>query len=363
MTLEEFIEPELRFSGTRKFKTKEEALLYMESETQRLEELIKAGEKRQELERLGIEIPKGDQKIKEIKKGQYLFSPRSYDYLILKTKRGEGVIKMPHFTARQDALIDFIFSRLKKQVEKIPENERIEITHDDFSSMLVNLDIFETGFSGLKFTTTEVRNELNIRYSEDEMIRNFGVIRDKSFKLSGERIWADEDGGYRSIANWRGSIISDVVDVKTEYFAKRTREPLHKIILNIGLVTGILWRNDIIRKKYCLFPANDDKRRNFYRLPEQAQKIFRYLSLWRESTLNLKQFSDILNYKPEEKQMRKFKARIDNYFKILKKRGFVLYWQRVKNTRSWNTKWYIQRLKRLKAKEGTLQSETGYVLK
>ncbi len=36
-------------------------------------------------------------------------------------------------------------------------------------------------------------------------------------------------------------------------------------------------------------------------------------SLWEESTLDLKQFSDILNYRPKEKQVRKFKVRIDKF--------------------------------------------------
>jgi len=111
--------------------------------------------------------------------------------------------------------------------------------------------------------------------------------------------------------------------------------------MNIGLITGLLWRNDIIRKKYSLFPVNDDKRRNFGRLPPSAQKIYRYLSLWKYSILTLEQFGDILNYKPTKKQIRKFKTRIDEYLTILKEQGFIQFWKRIPKTRGWKTAWKI----------------------
>lgn len=283
--------------------------------------------------------------VKEIKAGQYLFSPHSFNYIILRTKKGEGRIKLPQFTAKQDLLIDFIFGRLKKQVEAVPAENRAIVPYEDFDFAISNIDKLPTGFAGLSFTTTEVRKELNIKYPEKEMIEDFKKIRDGRIEATTVKVWAEEDGKYNRTTNWTGSIISDVVDLKTERTASKTGEPLYKIIMNIGLITGLLWRNDIIRKKYCLFPVDSDKRRNFGRLPEQAQKIFRYLSLWNETTLSLSQFSDILNYRPTGKQLRKFKARIDRYLGILEERDFIESQQRVKNTRSWKTQWYVRRAK------------------
>jgi len=277
----------------------------------------------------------------EVSPGQYIFSANSYDFLLLKNKKGEGSIKMPNFTAKQDLLIDFIFGRLKKQVESLPEEHLTPISRDDFRFALLNIDELPPAFSGMRFTTTEVRKELNIRYPEKEMIEDFKKIRDGRIEARTVKIWADEDGKYKDTVNWAGSIIADVVDVKTERIVPRTGEPVHKIIMNIGLITGLLWRNDIIRKKYSLFPVNDDKRRNFGRLPPSAQKIYRYLSLWKYSILTLEQFGDILNYKPTKKQIRKFKTRIDEYLTILKEQGFIQFWKRIPKTRGWKTAWKI----------------------
>lgn len=328
------------------FKSEEEALSFIESRERGLEKIMKAHTGFEEAEVLEA---KKNKSIRKIKTGQYLFSSGSYDYLLLKTKKGEGIVKLPRFKAKQDLLIDFIFTCLKKQWDSLPANspDRCEIvSYDDFNMVLTNSDKYPPAFTGFSFTTTEVRAAIGIRkYKEEDMIEDFKKIRDSRIEAKSVKVWAEEGGGYKRTINWSGSIISDVVDTKTERIIPKTGEPLHRIHVCLGLITGLLWRNDIYRKKYSLFLIDTDEQKSFNRLPWPCQKIFRYLSLWKESTLNLEQFSDILNYRPTGKQLRKFKARIDKYLGILKERGFIYYYERLKGTRGWKTQWYILRVK------------------
>ncbi len=133
------------------------------------------------------------------------------------------------------------------------------------------------------------------------------------------------------------------METKTTEIAPRTGEPLHKIHLLLGYATGLIWLNESLRKRYCVFPME------FYRLPKQCQKIYRCLSLWEETYLTLAEFSNILGYKPSKKQIGKRKKLIEGYLNILKTREFILDWYRVKGTRGWETKWYIQRVEKKKA--------------
>lgn len=298
------------------------------------------------LKEYGSELSQEKKPVKKI--NQWIFSPRSYNYLVLKTKHGEGTIRIPRFTSRQELLIDFIFSRLKKKVEKTPAENRLPINLEDFNFALSILDELPTGFTGLSFTTTEVRDELNIRYKEEDMIQDFRALRDGSFEIKAERIWVDESGKYKSTGRWWGSIIADMGALKTERVAPRTGEPIHKIILALGQCIGLLWRNDIIRKSYCLFPAGSDKGKNFGRLPDGAQKIYRYISLWNDCYLNIREFSDILGYKPTKNLTRR-KRLIEGYLDILKEREFIYDWEPVEGTRGWKTQWYIQKTKKAKA--------------
>lgn len=271
-----------------------------------------------------IEKPKAELKI---------HSPRSYNYVTRRSGE-KGTIDLPYYTAKQEALIDFLFDELRKKAKKMSDEERSLIAFENYEMVLSERDKFPIALTGLSFTTTEVRKKLGVRFSDKKMIEDFKQLRIKSVNVKKEKIWADKNCKYKDEADWEGSVLSDIMAVKRTVVAPRTGEPLHKIHFCIGYVTGILWLNDIIRDRYCLFP------REFYKLPEQCQKIFRYLSLWDEGRLNLRDFSAILNY-GTAKNLSKRKNTIEGYLDMLKERKFIHDWRRVKGTRGLETQWYI----------------------
>ena len=281
---------------------------------------------------------------KNLKTEKYLASPRSYNYPQLKTKRGESISKFPYFTARQDALIDFIFSKLNETVPNMSAEERSLINQDDFDMVLSEREQYPVALTGFSFEPSEVRKALGIRYLEKEMIEDFKEIRRRDIDANAVKVWADKNGKYERTSGWFGSIISDVVTTRTTQIAPRTGEPLHKIHLCIGYIAGLLWLNDGIRKKYRLFPTKFTK---FYKFPEQCQKIYRYLSLWGESRLNLAQFGELLNYKPKAKNLTRQKNLIEGYLGYLKKKGLIYHWERIGGTRGLETQWHILRLKKV----------------
>lgn len=254
-----------------------------------------------------------------------LVSPNSFNYL---------VPEMPRFTARQDALIDFMFSKIHKDIPKATKKELSLITQNNYEMVLADREEYPVALTGFKFPTTEVRKSLGIRYPEKEMFEDFKIISDTGIDAHSEKIWADEKGKYRKEADWRGHIITDVVRTRTTKLVPRTGEPIHEIHILLGYITGMLWINDSVREKYRLFS------KDFYKLPHQCQKIYRYLSLWKESHIHLDKFIDILGYK-EAKNLTDQKNKIEAYLDILKKEEFILSWERIEGTRGLKTQWYI----------------------
>lgn len=277
----------------------------------------------------------------KIKTGKYMLSPKSFNYIMLKTKKGEGSIKMPQLTTRQDALVDFIFSRLNEKVERVGDKEIM--THKEFSIVLSNLDTLPVDFIPIVFETTEVRKELcNKRYTDKQIISDLEILRREPIKASAVKVWAEEDGKYEEKINWIGSICSDIIDKETTKIGDKT---VHKLCVFIGLITGLIWRNDILRKRYCLFPKDKKSLKScYYRLPKPAQKIFRYISLWKSTNLRLWQFCDILNWSQIENPS-VYKGRIENCLNVLEEARFIKGWARMEDTKSLNTRWKIWGIK------------------
>ena len=65
--------------------------------------------------------------IKKIKTGDYLLSPRSYNYITLRTKRGEGLVKLPEYSFKAEALIDLIFHNIAEQLKFGAEPKEYDI--------------------------------------------------------------------------------------------------------------------------------------------------------------------------------------------------------------------------------------------
>ncbi|UCC41277.1 MAG: hypothetical protein JSV96_07600, partial [Candidatus Aminicenantes bacterium] len=151
-----------------------------------------------------------DKLIKKIKTGKYMLSPKSFNYILLKTKKGEGSIEIPRLTASQDALVDFVFSRLNNEMEKMRSKEIM--TYQDFNNVLSNLNILPVNFTDVSFETTEVRKELcNRRYTDKQIVSDLEILRREPIKASAVKVWAEEDGKYKRETDWVGSICSDYI--------------------------------------------------------------------------------------------------------------------------------------------------------
>jgi len=277
---------------------------------------------------------------KKIKTGRYMLSPKSFNYITLKTKKGEGLIKMPRLSARQDGLVDFLFHRLNERMERL--GDRKIMSHKEFSIVLSGIDEFPNTIGWLFFDTTRVRKELcNKRYTDKLIIEDLELLRREKVEALDSRIWADEESKYKEKLTWTGSICGERIIKATTKIGSKT---VFKIAVAIPLIMGLIWRNDILRKRYCLFLKDEKSLKCYYNQPHPVQKMFRYISLWRVTELKLWQFCDILNWSITTNP-RVYKIRVEKYLIVLKDKEFITGWKRVKKTRSWDTRWKIWGIK------------------
>ncbi len=270
-----------------------------------------------------------------VKTEQNLLSPRSTNYLI-------SLAKMPYYTARQEALIDFIFNKLHQMIKTtMSPEEKAMIIRENFNEVIIGKETLPTDFKRISFESGEVRKAVG-RYEEMQMLDDLRKLREKEIHIGGEKVWVEKNGSFESVINCYVGILNSVTEVKTTKIAPRTGTPIHTFHLGLGMAIGLLWSNDSIRNKYCLFP------KSFYSLPEQCQKIYRYLSLWKYRYIYLHHFQNILNYKPT-KYFSDQKKSIEKYLNILKKtdifegKKYISDWNRVEGTRGLKTQWIIQR--------------------
>jgi len=273
-------------------------------------------------------------KDKLIKTEKNLLSPRSTNYLI-------PLAKMPYYTARQEALIDFIFSKLHKMIKTtMSPEEKAMVIRENFNEAIIGGKTLPSSFTGMSFESGEVRKAVG-RYEEMQMLNDLRQLREKEIVIKGQKVWVDGKGKYESVVNCYVGILNSVTEVKTTKIAPRTSTPIYTFHLGLGLAIGVLWSNDSLRKNYTLFP------KGFYDLPEQCQKIYRYISLFKKHYLYLHHFQTILNYKPT-KYLFDQKKSIERYLNILGRtdkfpgQKYIIGWKRIKGSRGLKTQWLIK---------------------
>ncbi len=283
---------------------------------------------------------------KKIKSGKYALSPKSYNYLLLKAKKGEGTIKIPKTNARQDELVDFLFTKFQKQIEKVGNNEVID--RESFEIILKDNSLTKVPLAWIYFDTTEVRKEMGLpSYTDKQIIEDLEFLRASSLEVKSVKIWADENGKYKGEdrLTFSGSICGERV-VKEE--KRRGRQTIASIAVVIPMVSGLIWRNDAIRKRYSLFLKDKNDERCFSKMPAPARRIYRYLSLWtwkKDTELTLRQFCDILNWKQNHRNFSKTKSKIEDILNELKEKRYIDSWIRIEDTKGWETRWRIQYLR------------------
>ncbi|MBA7690030.1 hypothetical protein ES703_98549 [subsurface metagenome] len=315
------------YSGMSKKLTKQECLNGLE------EELKKKGLTKKVEAKL---LPKI---IKKIKTGDYLLSPRSYNYITLKTKRGEGVVRLPEYSFKAEALIDFIFHNIAEQLKFGAEPKEYDIIPvEEFKA------ICETGeklpiFKPIVFTTLEIRKKLNVSsdWTDKKIVEAAKELRDKAITANAVRVYSDKDKKYRQSVDWYSSICSDVLVDKTDMVAPRTKNIQHKIGFVPGLVTSLLFYNDVINRRYSLFPT---KVKKFYRMKEEVVRLYRYLSLWNVTILTLPMAMEILRYK-KGRHVTEMWNKVQSYLDEMCDQKLIEFWMRDTEKKGMKTTWYV----------------------
>ena len=247
-------------------------------------------------------------------------------------------IKLPIFSAKQEALIDIIFDKLLNLIPRMTEKEKSLITQENFEMVLANRDAYPDSLHTLEFFGNEIRKILG-RYPEKQILKDFQVLSAKTFQIKGEKIWYGKDGKYHSIEKFTERILTRIHESKIS-IVNRTKEPIYRITAPLNFCLGLLWLNQILNKKYRLFPPK------FYKLPAQCQKIYRYLCLYPGTTLTFDKAIQILQLKSNDRQQKKRIERILQRLRTTKmdETGSFLYsWNSVENKKGIQSAWKIKR--------------------
>lgn len=324
--------------------TGQEAQKVLEEEEKEKEEEKERQEKREERERLS-NIPKKvkaklpSKIIRKIKTGDYLLSPRSYNYITLKTKRGEGEVKLPNYSFKAEALIDFIFHNIAEQLKFGAEPKEYDIIPVEEFESICKLGEGTSIFKPIIFETSEIRKKLNVSsdWTNEKIVEAAKELRDKPITARAVRIYSDENKKYRQGADWYSSICSDVLVDKTDKIAPKTKNIQHKIGFVPALITSLLFYNDVINKRYSLFPT---KVKKFYRMKKEVVRLYRYLSLWDFSILTLPMAMEILRYK-KGRNVTEMWNKVQCYLDEMCELGLIEFWMRGVEKKGMETTWYV----------------------
>ena len=317
------------YPGMSKKFTKEECLNGLEEEW-----------KKKELTRK-VEAKLPPKIIKKIKTGDYLLSPRSYNYITLKTKRGEGGVVLPNYSFKAEALIDLIFHEIARQLEFGAEPKKYDIIPVEEFESICKLGEGTSIFKPIIFETSEIRKKLNVSsdWTNEKIVKAARELRKKEIVANAVRIYSDKDGKYRQKTNWYSGICSDVLVDKTDKIAPKTKNVQHKIAFVPGLITSLLFYNDVINKRYSLFPIKA-KVKEFYRIKEEVVRLYRYLSLWNVTILTLPMAMEILRYK-KGRNVTEMWRKVQDYLDEMCDLKLIEFWMRDTEKKGMGTTWYV----------------------
>ena len=264
---------------------------------------------------------------KELK---FIDSPRSYNYITRPFKNGVIIINKPKLTVHQEALLDYCFHLLRQSLLESIKRLPI-ITGKEIMRVSKHPDKFSKDLGSTEFKTKNFRKATGLRRKDEQIIEDINILKRSPIQCQMVKVFYEENG--YEVIDWEGSIFTDRVIRKTGKIAPRTKKPQHSILVVWGLLTGLVFYNDIKHNRICLFP------KEFYsKLPHPAQRILRFLSLRNHKKLTLKEILDLLSWKIG-KNPSKWATVIEVYFDELKHMGFITNWKRVKNTKGLETTW------------------------
>lgn len=290
-----------------------------------------------------------------------ILSPRSYNYTKLKSKNGEGLIEIePIMHVRDEALLDLIFDKFIKQNNfKILEEGYgdEEIWAERFNTLVKRRNSGEPPIYNciVELDSREIRKALGLpRFTDKEIEKRATNLNKILIKAIDVRIWAMNDGTYRTAVTWEGNIIRDRWAEDTDRIAPKTKNIQHRFFFTLEDATVMLWANDALNRRLSLFP------KKYYSFPHKCQQLLRYLSLWSKSHFDLGQMADILNWRGTFHTPTK-KKQVENILERLKKEGYITNWERVKNTRGLKTTWFIHGINTIRKDEPKALEEAEVV--
>ena len=266
-----------------------------------------------------------------------ILSPRAYNFLtvgdgtIKFTKKEQGrevAFEVRGLSDKSETTIDFLFDRLaKKESAKLlktkPRPADI-VPLEKFVTALEKPEEHPHFIRSVPFTSVEMRNDLQIRITDKEVIEAIEELSRTEIKLEGKKVWWDgKEERYKNIA-LKSSIIDTTVVEESGKVAPRTGEPQHKFLVTFGLGWGMIFDNGIINKRYSCFPPE------FYKANPGVRKLGRYLTCFSDTTLKIDDASNILGYKEEVKNWRTRKLDIEAKLDKLKKMKVIRSWERNK---------------------------------
>lgn len=273
-----------------------------------------------------------------------VLSPRSYNYIKLKTKDGEGTVEIePYISVKGEALFDVVFDRFVKQndfkaLKQFPSCETLTTWRSNVFDNVVkdrNNGKPPRFKCVIELSSKEIRKTLDLpRFTDKEIFKEAEELTRVLIRAEGVKIWNDGSEGYQTTITWIGHLIRSVERKKTDRVAPRTKNIQYRFRFVLEDATVMLWSNDALFRRMSLFQTK------YYSLPCGCQRLLRYLSLWNETHLNLKQVGDILGWK-SLKDMRKRKKQVEKILERLKEESYITGWNRIKNTKGLKTVWSI----------------------
>ncbi len=273
-----------------------------------------------------------------------VLSPRGYNYTKLKFKDGEGLIEIePIMHVRDEALLDAVFDKFVKQnkfkaLKELPRCNEITSWNSHTVEEMVkgrkrgDAPKFEVV---VELDSGEIRKALGLpRFSDKEIEQRATNLNMALIKATGIKIWAESDGTYSGKLTWEGNIIRDRFTKKTDMVAPRTKNIQHRFFFVLEDATVMLWANDAFNRRMSLFP------KKYYSLPDTCQRLLRYLSLWDDTYLTLKQAADILDWKNIPNTASKIQQ-VERVLRRLRKENYIADWNRLEKTRGLKTTWFI----------------------
>lgn len=281
--------------------------------------------------------------IRKIKSERYMLSPRYYNYILYKTNKSEGRIELPNYSTKAEALLDLLFTKMaeKENYGLLKAKDDKVLSIEEFQQICKHKEEFSTSLKTITFETSEIRKLLNVpcSWTDQRIVEAAYELREKPIIIEDVRIYADEKGKYQNKITANFGTCHFVVANKTDKIAPKTKNIQHQIAFGIDAITEFLFRNEIIRQRYSLFPTKE-KDRSFYRKKHGVTRLYRYLSLWDYAMLTMPMVMSILRYS-EKTNVTQIQNKVRGYLNDMVEAGLIREWMSPCDEVGMKAKWMI----------------------